>query len=466
MPATTAFFASGPALAPPPPPFLSSSPPCELPLARRGALVQEILERALGRLLGSAMSGGRRRAGLLVLGHALLLGFESLSRIARTCPRRRLSPLLPCGGDRTCPRLAFAALPSDLASAPSRGGSLSSGIVLGFLSPAGGFAAAAGGAGAGAGTCTTTHRARAATSAVITFHASKPMPPTKTDQHDDDQVDPLRRAAGRRQRQQHGRRGENEPNAGKSSAELPLLEPSRRDARHAVLAAIARMSIRPEPSGRGAPASPAKPRGFALGIASDCRLESENSTEFSCRWPVRFSTRPPSWPAMRAAAIAATTASATRAEAGEAEAEPNESPPAAARRRRGAANTSRPRRRRRRTGTVSRPSDGGRALRRVPLVGCRRRRGEHVARWDRPLSAGDERRRTRAPRRASASRRSLLSRCRCRRLISPRSMRAADVSLRNRADLLAVDDDVPAAFCGWLARQPLRRLASRRRAPR
>src|SRR5580765_3925263 len=78
------------------------------------------------------------------------------------------------------------------------------------------------------------------------------------------------------------------------------LGPSRGAVR--VFAAIARMSIRPEPSvvGAGAVPNDAAGAGFALGIASDCRFESENSTEFSWRWPVKFSTRPPSWPAMEA----------------------------------------------------------------------------------------------------------------------------------------------------------------------
>src|SRR4051812_50080120 len=62
------------------------------------------------------------------------------------------------------------------------------------------------------------------------------------------------------------------------------------------------MSIKPEPSvvGAGAAPSDAVDIGFALGIASDCRFESENSTEFSWRWPGRLSTRPPSWPAIDA----------------------------------------------------------------------------------------------------------------------------------------------------------------------
>src|SRR5262249_24685061 len=79
-----------------------------------------------------------------------------------------------------------------------------------------------------------------------------------------------------------------------------LLGPSRGALR--VLAAIARMSIRPEPSVVGAGAGPrdAEGAGFALGIASDCRFDSENSTEFSWRCPVRFSTRPPSWPVIDA----------------------------------------------------------------------------------------------------------------------------------------------------------------------
>ncbi len=60
--------------------------------------------------------------------------------------------------------------------------------------------------------------------------------------------------------------------------------------------------MRPEPSEVGAD----DVTDFAAagaGIASDCRFESEKSTEFSWRWPVRFSTRPPSCPA--GAALAA-----------------------------------------------------------------------------------------------------------------------------------------------------------------
>src|ERR1022692_4140788 len=62
-----------------------------------------------------------------------------------------------------------------------------------------------------------------------------------------------------------------------------------------VLAAMARMSIKPEPS---VVAGPADAAGLvaALGIASDCRFDSENNTEFSWRCPVKLSTRPPSCP--------------------------------------------------------------------------------------------------------------------------------------------------------------------------
>ena len=89
-----------------------------------------------------------------------------------------------------------------------------------------------------------------------------------------------------------GAAGENAPNDGRSSS-IVALGPSAAAGR--VLAAIARMSIRPEPSVVGAVVgSDAIVDGFALGIASDCKFESENRTEFSWRWPVRFSTRPPS----------------------------------------------------------------------------------------------------------------------------------------------------------------------------
>src|SRR5512138_700818 len=92
-----------------------------------------------------------------------------------------------------------------------------------------------------------------------------------------------------------GAAGENAPNDGRSSAVAP---PGPSSAAGRVLAAIARMSMRPEPSVVGAVDGSADDAGFAAGIASDCRFESENRTEFSWRWPVRFSTRPPSCPAI------------------------------------------------------------------------------------------------------------------------------------------------------------------------
>src|SRR5262245_5778873 len=95
-----------------------------------------------------------------------------------------------------------------------------------------------------------------------------------------------------------GAAGENAPNAGRSSSAVEVGPPS--DGKPRVLAAMARMSISPEPSVVGAGAEPRLTAGdgLAAGIASDCRFESENNTEFSWRWPVRFSTRPPSWPAI------------------------------------------------------------------------------------------------------------------------------------------------------------------------
>ena len=85
---------------------------------------------------------------------------------------------------------------------------------------------------------------------------------------------------------------------------------------------MARMSIRPEPSVTEALAAP-DAAGFAAGIASDCRFESENKTEFSWRCPVRLSTRPPSWPA----AAAPEEGQRDSSDAGAAAADPNRSPP-------------------------------------------------------------------------------------------------------------------------------------------
>src|SRR6185503_7402990 len=132
-----------------------------------------------------------------------------------------------------------------------------------------------------------------------------------------------------------------------------------------VLAAIARMSIRPEPSVVGAVDGIADAdAGFAAGIASDCRFDSENSTEFSWRCPVRFSTRPPSCPAIEAP---------PPDELGQfdavecAPAEPNRSPPEDGDAAAGAAKMSPP----------PSPNNGRFAperrrppLRSVPLVGC------------------------------------------------------------------------------------------------
>src|SRR6185295_572812 len=135
-----------------------------------------------------------------------------------------------------------------------------------------------------------------------------------------------------------GAAGENAPNAGRSSSAV-VVGPSEGELR--VLAAMARMSISPEPSVVGAGAEPRlmEGDGLAAGIASDCRFESENSTEFSWRWPVRFSTRPPSWPAID---------TAPPPEDGQFEAElaldeecdPNRSPPDAGAAAAGAAKTS------------------------------------------------------------------------------------------------------------------------------
>ena len=70
---------------------------------------------------------------------------------------------------------------------------------------------------------------------------------------------------------------------------------------------------------------------------------------------------------------------------------------------------------------------------------------EHIADARPSRSPTARGRRTRERRRASASRRSLLSRCRCRRE-SRRARRGREPRPRDRTDLLAVDDHVPAAF--------------------
>ena len=92
-----------------------------------------------------------------------------------------------------------------------------------------------------------------------------------------------------------GAAAENDPNVGRSS-ESPPLPPPDALGPPIVVAAIARMSMSPEPSDDPLPlVTGADALGATVGIASCWRFASENSTEFSCRCAVRFSTRPPSW---------------------------------------------------------------------------------------------------------------------------------------------------------------------------
>jgi hypothetical protein len=91
-----------------------------------------------------------------------------------------------------------------------------------------------------------------------------------------------------------GAADEKAPNVGSSSAAIrespPNIDgPAEVDGPLNVEAAMARMSMSPEPSvfcvvlGR-----------VAAGAASDCKFDNENSTEFSLRCAVKLSTRPPS----------------------------------------------------------------------------------------------------------------------------------------------------------------------------
>src|SRR5439155_3760117 len=65
-----------------------------------------------------------------------------------------------------------------------------------------------------------------------------------------------------------------------------------------VIAAIERISMSPEPSvGPVAPGRSGPLLACAAGAASASRLDSENSTEFSWRWPVRL--EPPPAPLLR-----------------------------------------------------------------------------------------------------------------------------------------------------------------------
>ena len=95
-----------------------------------------------------------------------------------------------------------------------------------------------------------------------------------------------------------GATGENwgAENAGRSDPRMSALA----DDAPRVMLAMARMSIRPEPSvvvvvlGLVAPGDRRLGSGAALlGLASASRLDSENSTEFSCRWPVMPLATPP-----------------------------------------------------------------------------------------------------------------------------------------------------------------------------
>ena len=157
---------------------------------------------------------------------------------------------------------------------------MSSGIVLGFAVSSGGFGAAAGAGGAGTGTCTTTRSGSSGDFAVITFQASTPMPPANTTSRPITAIDPLRRAAALRLQQDRllrRERAERRQIVDRAAAARALSDEARP---MPVLAAIARMSISPEPSVVGAVVD-SEAAGFALGTASDCRFDSENSTEFS-----------------------------------------------------------------------------------------------------------------------------------------------------------------------------------------
>ncbi len=81
-----------------------------------------------------------------------------------------------------------------------------------------------------------------------------------------------------------GAAAENEPNVGRSSLSALLPPPLETLGAPSVVAAMARMSIRPEPSDEPLPlVIGADALGAADGIASCCKFASEKSTEFSCR---------------------------------------------------------------------------------------------------------------------------------------------------------------------------------------